>query len=235
MKLVVNGCSYVWNYAQGNGHNDLANRLGIAESESIAKLGSSNNRIIRTTLKHSYQTTEPCFYIIGLTFADREEQPIGKIQTEFEGRWLSIQNGFLDQHFDGHWTQADCDRYMEIKTKIALTDNRSDKLEDLMYRVLSMINDLISRGHQVLVFQQVNDHYDQCKSNAKLDHFNNSPYIINGLGWYAIPWQISQGARTQDDDRIPVDIRHIHCDDYIYLNNFLENYIRKNDVYLSVL
>ena len=155
--LVVNGCSYMACYSEGNGHKDLATRLGITQSESLARSGSCNNRIIRTTLKHSYTTDKLCFYLIGLTFLDREELPIGKNDNEFEGRWLSVQNGFLDNNFDNPWTQQDTDRYARLKATVALTNNAVDKLEDLMYRILSMISDLRSRGHRVLIFQQVDD------------------------------------------------------------------------------
>ena len=35
-QLVVNGCSYTHSYALGNGHQDLAIRLGINQANSIA-------------------------------------------------------------------------------------------------------------------------------------------------------------------------------------------------------
>ncbi len=57
--LVVNGCSYMEAYADGLGPLDLANRLGIPTADTLALGGSANTRIIRTTLKHSYQTDRP--------------------------------------------------------------------------------------------------------------------------------------------------------------------------------
>ncbi len=54
-------------YALGNGHQDLAQRLGIAQAASIAVSGSANSRILRTTLKHSY-TAPPTLYVLGMTF-----------------------------------------------------------------------------------------------------------------------------------------------------------------------
>jgi hypothetical protein len=59
--VVVNGCSYHESYARGQGHLDLAQRLGfidehnIPQASSLAIGGSANSRILRTTLKHSYQ------------------------------------------------------------------------------------------------------------------------------------------------------------------------------------
>lgn len=230
-KLVVNGCSYMVSY--GEGHRALSQQLNLFTSESIARPGSCNNRIIRTTLKHSYQTTESCFYLVGLTFPTREERPIANSDHKFEGRWISIQNGFLDTNFDSQWTQDDCDLYMKLKTKILMTDNIIDIIEDLMYRVLSMINDLQRRGHQVLVFQQVNNEYDRWKNNPRLALLKDNVHIINGLGWFAIPWQINQGAQTNDfGSDVPQEFKHIASGEHHHLNNFLKNYIRNNNVHV---
>ena len=46
--LVVNGCSYMQAYAQGGGHQDLAQRLNIPKSQSLTIGGSANTRIMRT-------------------------------------------------------------------------------------------------------------------------------------------------------------------------------------------
>ena len=54
MNLVVNGCSYMASYAVGQGHVDLAQKLGLEHPASLAIGGSANSRILRTTLKHSY-------------------------------------------------------------------------------------------------------------------------------------------------------------------------------------
>ena len=88
-QLVVNGCSYTHTYASGNGHEDLAQRLGMANAHSIAVSGSANSRILRTTLKHSY-TAPPTLYVLGMTFLSRLEIPICEPENEFEGRFRGI-------------------------------------------------------------------------------------------------------------------------------------------------
>ena len=96
--LVVNGCSYAQVYANGNGHIDLARRLGIVGHHNIPQAvslgigGSANSRILRTTLKHSYITQVPTLYVLGLTFISRLELPICNPDNEFEGRWANPQN-----------------------------------------------------------------------------------------------------------------------------------------------
>ena len=227
-QLVVNGCSYMAIYAQGQGHQDLADRLLISKSQSIAGVGTCNSRIIRTTLKHSYQSTVPSLYVIGLTFLDREELPIGKEYSEFEGRWISIQNGFLDSNFEDTWSQHDCDNYLNLKVKIRMVNNNVDRIEDLMYKVLSMIGDLKSRGHQALVFAQVSEEFCSHTEHPKLQLLKSNANIIDGLTWSANAWQISQGAKTDPDSRIPFEMQHISAGEYRYINTFLENYIQEH-------
>ena len=226
-QLVVNGCSYMAIYAQGQGHKDLADRLIIPESQSMARAGTCNNRIIRTTLKHSYQTLIPSLYIVGLTFLDREELPIGKEESEFEGRWVSVQNGFLGSNFEDTWNQRDCDNYLNLKVRIRLVNNLIDRIEDLMYKILSLIGDLESRGHRALVFAQIAQEFRPHVDHPRLQLLKSTANIVDGLTWSANAWQISQGAKTDPDSRIPLDMQHVSSGEHTYLNAFLENYIRE--------
>ena len=92
-QLVVNGDSYMEVYAQGNGHVDLGQRLGINKCHSMAIGGSPNSRLIRTTLKHSYAAQEPTFYVLGVGFISRWEVAILNADDDsFEGRWTNPQN-----------------------------------------------------------------------------------------------------------------------------------------------
>jgi hypothetical protein len=49
-------------YTDGAGHYDLAKRFGTV-AEDISITGSANSRILRTTLKHSYQSERKCLYV----------------------------------------------------------------------------------------------------------------------------------------------------------------------------
>ena len=116
--LVINGCSYAESYALGNGHVDLAKQLDLnTQSTSLAIGGSSNSRILRTTLKHSYQTAEPTLYVLGLTFVSRAEIPICTPDNDFEGRWINPQNQEFKHRWQLDWSQNDSDRFVEIKLK----------------------------------------------------------------------------------------------------------------------
>ena len=98
-ELVINGCSYMHTYVEGNGHADLAQALQIPSSNSLSITGSANSRIIRTTLKHSYETNKKTLYVLGMTFVSREELPVCRYnsaehteQEVWEGAWTNPQN-----------------------------------------------------------------------------------------------------------------------------------------------
>jgi len=233
-QLVVNGCSYMAIYARGQGHIELANSLGITNTVSLAKPGSSNTRILRTTLKHSYQNTVPTLYVLGLSFLLRSELPIARTNDPFEGHWVSFQTPHIDSAFADWWTQKDCDDYERIKVKCSF-NGHIDKFEDLAYNTMSVVNDLKSRGHQVVVFQQADDIIVHEAKTARLEMLGSCSNIIEGLIWRAVPWQIAQGASTDYDPRIPQDIRHVSAGQHKFLNQFLLDYIRQHDLSMSVL
>jgi hypothetical protein len=232
--LVVNGCSYMEAYAEGLGPADLASRLGIPTSGTLALGGSANTRIIRTTLKHSYQTDRPTLYVLGMAFLSRLEIPILENQTEFEGRWTNPQNQKFVEHWQYGWTQAETEQFVDIKLKSEVY-SILDRTEDLMYKIVSMISDLKQRGHRVLVYQQADDLYQQYLDNPRLQLFKNTPEIVNGYEWRAIVWQHNLGVPKKPrvdkpPHQIPEEIRHAHPDHYHKLNEFLVDYIRTNSI-----
>lgn len=232
--LVVNGCSYMEAYANGGGHDHLAELLGISDSSSLAIGGSANTRILRTTLKHSYQATQPTFYVLGLTFLSRLEIPILENQGEFEGRWTNPQNQQFSAHWQYGWTQKDTDQFIEIKLKSEFS-SILDRLEDLMYRLLSTVADLRARGHQVIMFQQADDIIQNFLKDPRVDLLKSIPNIVEGLSWLSIPWQHEHGVPSMYDDchiyHVPENMRHRAAGQHHKLNEFLANYIKVNGLH----
>ena len=234
--LVVNGCSYMQAYASGSGHVDLAERLRIAQAHSLAMGGSANSRILRTTLKHSYQQSQPTFYVLGMTFLIRLEIPILENKNEFEGRWTNPQNQAYAKLWQYGWTQQDTNAFIDIKLKTEI-HSILDRIEDLMYRILSTISNLQKQGHQVLVYQQADTLYQEFLSDPRLRYFQNVPNVIDGYAWRAVPWQLSQGVPpmyygNQPAHVVPDDIRHPTPGHHHTLNEFLVNYIHSRNMLL---
>jgi hypothetical protein len=223
-------------YAEGGGHLHLGELLGINHCVGLGIGGSTNNRIIRTTLKYSYQHTEPTLFVVGLTFLSRNELPILENTDSFEGRWTNPQNQEFSSKWQHNWTKKDTELFFEIKLK---SDVYSifDRFDDLQYRVLSMIDSLRSRGHSVVVYQQADDLYFPFIDDNNFDYMRCESCIIDGLKWRAIPWQHEQGVPvmyngpTHNSYGEPEqNIRHRKLGEHHLLNNFLYNYIVKHNL-----
>ena len=235
--LIVNGCSYMEGYAKGGGHIDLAAQLGIAKADTLAIGGSANSRILRTTLKHSYQVAEPTLYVLGLTFVTRNELTIigmnpEEEKTSFEGRWCNPQNQEFADRYDHFWNKSESEKYVKQRLMVDAY-SLIDRTEDLMYRVLSAVADLTARGHRVLVFQQADDSYKQYLSYDRLQPFSTSKNIIDGFGWCAVIYQHEQGvakampgnANYIGPQTVPEHIKHPAPGQHHILNKYLVEYI----------
>ncbi len=234
-QLVVNGCSYMDSYAMGNGHVDLAKQLGLVGkfniplASTLAIGGSANSRILRTTLKHSYQTSLPTLYVLGMTFVSRLEIPICNPENDFEGRWINPQNQEFKHRWQHGWEQTDSDQFVETKLKSEVF-SILDRTEDLMYRMLATITDLKSRGHRVLMFQQADNLYLDCLPDPRL-HLFRRPEIIEGFAWRSIAWQYEQGVRPKTypfgSPYVPPDMTHPEIGQHALINDYLTNYIQE--------
>jgi hypothetical protein len=226
-RLVVNGCSYAANYSAGGGAQDLATRLGIDQAHSLAQPGSCNKRILRTCIKDSLLIDQPSLYIIGLTFLSRTELPILQTHDEFEGGWLSVGMTAPDrQDYQENWNKGLVDRYIQLQLE-SQVHSLEDRLEELMYQILSMIGDLNHRGHQAVIFMQPADATQDLLGLTKFSRLKACKNIIDGLGWQAVEYQAQAGARgVPGEEHIPSNVRHIVPGDHKILNEFLEQYIK---------
>ena len=231
-RLVVNGCSYMDTYCQGLGHVDLAHKLGVGNAYKLAVSGCANPRIIRSTLKHSYATDNPTLYMLGITFMSRWELPINSKNDEREGRWVNPQAQEPADQWQFNWTTTDTDTFKELQFKsVALAEE--DQLEDLMYRLLSMLHDLRSRGHNAVIYNQADASIPMVLDNPKFQLLKNDVSFVQGLEWLAVPWQQAQGApvMTYPPDREPpLEFRHIAPGKHQYLNTYLTNYIQEHKI-----
>jgi hypothetical protein len=221
-------------YAIGYGHTNLAKQLNIPEATSLAVNGSANSRIIRTTLKHSYQTVQPTLYVLGMTFLSRLEIPILENQSEFEGRWTNPQNQQFAKDWQYGWGQAETNQFVTLKLNSEMY-SILDRVEDLMYKILSMISSLHARGHRVLVYQQADPLYQEYLDDPRLALFKSTSTIIDGYRWRAVPWQLSNGVPPTNYGANPIydvpdDIKHPKAGHHQKLNEFLVNYIRENSI-----
>lgn len=231
-QLVVNGCSYMDTYCMGLGHVDLSHRLGIRNTRKLAIGGCANSRIIRSTLKHSYAAEVPTLYVIGLTFINRWELPIDDSGNEFEGRWVNPQARLPKNRWQFNWKDEDTTAFKELQFKAAALA-QVDQLEDLMYRLLSMLHDLRSRGHNAVIYNQADPLIPEVSMDPKFQLLHSDSSFINALEWLAVPWQQEQGAQTMtypEGQEPPIAFRHIAPGKHQYLNTYLTNYIQEHKI-----
>jgi hypothetical protein len=238
-QLIVNGCSYSNAYSSGGGHIDLAQRLNISKVDSLALGGSSNSRIIRTTLKHSYNTTEPTLYVLGITFLHRWELPVIDIynnEDSFEGAWINPQSQRSPKlKYHPNWKDSDTAIITELHFKtLAHSPSELSFFEDLLYRLLSLAGDLRRRGHRVLFYNQVDAALFRHFGRPQFNFAVNNPIFVDGFKWLSIPWQQKQGAPTMayepGVEPPPLNCRHIEPGHHNYLNQFLTDYIINNNI-----
>ena len=228
-RIVFNGCSYVNHYTAGMGGHDLAEKLGI-NKENICDLsepGSSNSRIIRTTLEDCHNNNSS-LYVIGITFIHRYELPILKEQ-QFQQINRHINDvGDLNDGITIH----DIEKFHKLKTKFEIN---ADKLMliDTLYAYTSMIDSLLNNGHKVVLFNTAEIIFKYFTDDKDLEYINRyNKYIVEKFNWYSNQYQLDKGAMIDETDlhrnHIPDICKHIKQGEHKYLNEFLYDYINSN-------
>lgn len=235
-RLFVNGCSYMNNYAQGNGHEDLADSLGIKNSISIARSGQCNGRIIRTTIQDMYNTEHPTLYVLGITFLMRLDLPVRQQPDEIDGHWISLHEDLIPTQKDlwfPNIIESQLLAYLHLHYRWIMThqDMCRSVVKDLVYRLAALVDAGRHLGHRMLIFRTVESPDWTGLQDQDLARFVQRPEMIDDLVWCSIPWQIKQGARwSEEDDDIPMDFRHVRAGDHGFLNDFLFDYIHRHEI-----
>ena len=239
-RLVVNGCSYMAYYDKGGGTQDLAARLGILTAENLSYNSVCNSRIIRTTLRDSYQTSNPTCYIIGISFLTRHEIPILLGRDNKDGKWATVNSTFAENiksivarkvdGMDQHFTQQDIADYCALYDKFTVL-GVEDLALNLQYQLLSLQDSLYHRGHRCLIFNTAEHALDWVIDKQEFDLLKSDKRFIEGLKWKSIPWQFEQGADFYPGDEIyPAESRHVALGQHQWLNEFLVDYINQHGI-----
>jgi hypothetical protein len=96
--------------------------------------------------------------------------------------------------------------------------------------MLSLIHDLRSRGHGVVLYQQADNIYQEFLDNPKMLPIKLFPEIIDGYRWRAVAWQLKNGVPPMDYGPapkfcVPEDMHHPAAGHHAKLNEYLKNYI----------
>jgi hypothetical protein len=209
MNVLLNGCSFMDNYHYSRYFDQL---LG-AKTVNIARAGSSNRRIIRTTVDYIEQNPVD-LAVLGLTFYDRQESPL----VQRADPWVSynsqgMQAQFASANDFGNTVEHKLvDDYVRSRYKF---DINQHYIEQLYLDLKLFAAYLRERNIKFLIFNTCDTH------------------LYENLGPGFVPFTFvgntfleQQGSTCMEQDRdLPVNARHHYGEDVIILVRKLLEYI----------
>ena len=86
----------------------------------------------------------------------RNELPIAKKTHMHEGTWISFQNKKSFKNVETILTDLELQTLLDLKLKIE-KESINQRLEDLVYKLLALIDSVKSRGHNIIIFNENDD------------------------------------------------------------------------------
>jgi len=215
MNILINGCSFMDSYHYQNQFGQLLGGSAV----NIAKAGSSNRRIIRTTV--DYIETNPVdFVVLGLTFYDRQESPFLTIPKPREGHWVSYNRQGMQATF---CDVNDFDSTVEHKMigDYILDRYRYDigmQYLNQLYLDLRMFSGYLkNKGIGFCIFNTCERHHQNIDLGTGFVPFS---FIGN-------EYLEQNGCKPFEKDLdLPANARHHYSEDVIILVRYLVDYVK---------
>lgn len=192
-------------------------RLLNAKTVNIAKPGSCNRRVIRTTIDYIEQNPVD-LVVLGLTFYDRQESPLKPNKSD---PWVSYNSQGMQAVFSD---PADFSSITEHKlvNDYILSRYRYDinehYIESLYLDLKLLAAYLKEQGIQFCIFNTCDTHLHESLGPGFI------PFTFIGNRYLE-----QQGAVCMEQDRdLPLNARHHYGEDVIMLVQYLVNYINDN-------
>jgi len=213
MNILINGCSFMDNYYY---KEQFAHELG-GSVVNLAKPGSCNRRIIRTTVDYIEQNPIDAV-IIGLTFYDRQESPF----VNKEDPWVSYNSQGMQAVFSDPADYSSTAEHKLIGDYI---------LSRYRYDINEHYVDALALDLRMFAAYLRGKSIKFCIFNTCDRHLANMEYL--GIGF--VPFTFignvfleQQGAECMEQDRdLPLNARHHYGKDVIVLVKHLVNYINE--------
>lgn len=220
MNLLLNGCSFMDNYHLTQ---HFARELE-ATTINLAKPGSSNRRIIRTTVNHIEQHPVD-FVILGLTFYDRQEGPFLTIpRPNLEGHWVSynsqgFQGTFVSVNdFDSRAEYQMTDNYVKSRYKY---DINTSYLDQLYLDLRLLAGYFRNRGTGFCIFNTCDRHHESVDLGPEFVPFD---FISN-------EFLVQHGCEAYEKDiELPPNARHHYGEDVKILVDYIIGHITRNQL-----
>jgi hypothetical protein len=210
MNILINGCSFMDSYYYKL-HFD---RLLSADTVNLARAGSSNRRITRTTVE--YLERNPVdLVILGLTFYDRQESPL----VDRADPWVSYNSQGMQAQFAGANDFANTvehklvDDYVKSRYQFDINPYYREQL----YLDLTLLSAYLKhKGIKFCIFNTCDRHHldvDLGPGFVPFDFIGNEYLEQNG-----------SVCMDQDKD-LPANARHHYEEDVIILVQYLVDQI----------
>lgn len=218
MKVLLNGCSYMDNFWYPEHFRNL---MGAEEVVNLARPGSSNRRIIRTTIDYIDQQQDVDYVVIGLTFYDRQESPF---LTNKADPWVSYNSQGMQavfasaDDFGSTVEHKQVDDYVKSRYRY---DINSYYLESLYLDLKMFCAYMRERGIQYCIVNMCDRHHQ----NWPID-----PGIIP-LDFVANEYLDSVGCTCMEQDKdLQPNARHYYEEDVIILVSEIVRHIQENAI-----
>jgi hypothetical protein len=218
MNVLLNGCSFMDNHHYRDHFKEL---LGATSVVNIAKPGSSNRRIIRTTVDYC-EMHKPDLVVLGLTFYDRQEGPFVTIPKPREGHWVSynsqgFQGTFVGvDDFDSTVEHKMVDDYVKERYRY---DINVHYLEQLYLDLRMLASYLREQQIGFCIFNTCDRHHTKIDLGPEFipfDFIGNEFLEQNGCKYF------------ENDADLPANARHHYGEDVILLVAHIVEHIQKN-------
>ena len=210
MNVLLNGCSFMDSYFYRQHFDQL---LG-AQTVNLAKPGSCNRRIIRTTV--DFVESNPVdLVVLGLTFYDRQESPL----VNKPDPWVSYNSQGMQAVFSDVANFASSTEHKLVGDYI-LSRYRYDintHYLDALYLDLRMLAGYLrDRGIRFCIFNTCDRHHKNIDLGPGFIPFN---FIGN-------EYLEANGSLCMEQDKgLPANARHHYGEDVIILVEYLVEYI----------
>jgi hypothetical protein len=233
MKLLLNGCSYSANYYLI--HN-LASELGCDVATSIAHGGSSNRRIIRSTVEYIEQHSDVGFVLLGLSFARRQEGSF--LPIDATDNWVQYSaNGMQGAYAPpGSQFKNDADKLnieQFIQDEYAYNIDLKH-IDQLLCDLLMLAGYLDNRNIRYLFFNFCERRYGEYFASIGTRYasaIQANPRIVPLDKFIANMFFHELGAEfAEPEARWEPFARHYNGNEYHHLNEYLLNHLKLNNL-----
>jgi hypothetical protein len=228
MKLLVNGCSFSANYYLAN---NLAKQIGLDGAVSIANGGSSNRRIIRTTLEYLEEHNDIGFVLIGLSFSRRKEGTFLPVEKDVDN-WVQYSNNGIQWHYipEGSKFKTSKEQVEQYIQDVYATDLDIKHIDQLLCDLTLLSGYLSNRGINHLFYNFCERRYLEYFENVNSKYqqiVERNPHIVPLDKFIANLFLYEHGAKyAEPEERWMPFARHYNGDEYIHLNNYFIHYLR---------